>query len=93
MKPFYIILTDTGERLELSDAFRYEPNDYEVIYEFTERLLGFDFAVLYPNESFCYRVDPFEDEPTTATTIAYQAYSEDGHLLCQSAESGIRLFL
>ena len=84
MKPSYIILTESGERLDLSQANEFNPNEYDLSYEFQDKAVGFYFSSLYPNESYCYTPDPNEDdEPITATTIGFRAYDEAGHLICE----------
>jgi hypothetical protein len=93
MKPSYIILTETGERLDLNQANEFNPNEYDLSYEFQDRKIGFYFTSLYPNESYCYTPDyDGEDEPITATTLAFKAYDETGHLVCED-EGGCGIWL
>lgn len=84
MKPSYIILIETGERLNLSDAYEFNPNEYA----WKDRLIGFCFSEKYPNESYCYKpdIDDPEEEPITATTILFKAYDEDNNLLCEDTD-------
>ena len=84
MRPSYIILTDSGERLDLSQANEFNPNEFDVSFEFVDRLIGFYYSPEYPNESYCYTPDPNEDdEPITATTLGFIAYDENGNVICQ----------
>ena len=47
----------------------------------------------YPNESYCYTTDDNgEDEPITATTLAFEAYDQAGQLICED-EGGCGLWL
>ena len=94
MRPYYIILTDTGERLDLSQANEFNPNEFDLMYEWADRLIGFSFSPDYPNESYCYTPDyeDGEDEPITATTLGFKAYDETGHLVCED-EGGCGLWL
>ena len=93
MRPSYIILTDSGERLDLCNAYEFNPNEYDLSYEFQGRQIGFYFTSLYPNESYCYIPDPNEDdEPITATTIGFRAYDSAGHLICED-EGGSGIWL
>lgn len=89
----YIILTDSGERFDLSKANEFNPNEYDLSYEFYDRKIGFYFTSLYPNESYCYTPDPNgDDEPITATTLGFTAYDSDGNVIC-SDEGGGGLWL
>lgn len=82
MKPAYIILTDSGERLDLNKASEFNPNEYDLSYEFQDCKIGFYFTSLYPNESYCYTPDyEGDDEPITATTLGFKAYDESGNIL------------
>ena len=36
MKPSYIILTETGERFDLNKANEFNPNEYDLSYEFSK---------------------------------------------------------
>ena len=93
MRPSYIILTETGERLDLNQANEFNPNEYDFTHVLNGRYLGFYFSAEYPNESYCYAPDPNEDdEPVTATTLGFKAYDEDGHLICQD-EGGCGIWL
>lgn len=93
MRPSYIILTDSGERLDIANAYEFNPNEYDLSYEFQDRKIGFYFSPEYPNESYCYTPDPNgDDEPITATTIGFEAYDDAGHLICQD-EGGSGLWL
>lgn len=85
MRPSYIILTETGERLDLNKANEFNPNEYDLNFEFQDRLIGFYFSSEYPEESYCYSpdIDDPEEEPVTATTIGFKAYDETGHLICE----------
>jgi hypothetical protein len=93
MKPSYIILTETGERLDLNQANEFNPNEFDLSYEFQDRCIGFYFTAMYPNESYCYRPDPNEDDdPITATTLGFRAYDSAGHLICED-EGGCGIWL
>lgn len=86
-KPSYIILLESGERLNINEAIEFNPNEYEWI----DRETGFYFEEDDPNESYCYKVDHderFEDDgvPVTATTQFYRAYDEDGNVVCEEIE-------
>lgn len=85
MKPSYIILTETGERLDLANAYEFNPNEFDLNYEFQDRKIGFYFSPDDPEESYCYTPDyeDDEDEPTTATTLGFIAYDEAGNIICQ----------
>jgi hypothetical protein len=84
MRPSYIILTKSGERLDIVNAYEFNPNEFDILYEFQDRKIGFYFSPEYPNESYCYTPDPNEDdEPITATTIGFEAYDETGNVICQ----------
>ena len=93
MRPSYIILTKSGERLDLNQANEFNPNEFDLSFEFQAQNIGFYFSPGYPNESFCYEPDPNgDDEPITATTIGFEAYDDAGHLICQD-EGGSGLWL
>ena len=84
MRPSYIILTKSGERLDLNQANEFNPNEFDLSFEFQDKNIGFYFSPEYPNESYCYTPDPNEDdEPITATTIGFRAYDETGNIICQ----------
>lgn len=84
MKPSYIILIETGERLNLSDAYEFNPNEFA----WKNDTIGFFFSEDYPNESFCYSpdIDDPEEEPITATTILFKAYDEHDNLVCEDTD-------
>lgn len=91
MKPAYIILTESGERLDLNQANEFNPNEYE--WHQGDDWRNAVGLYIEPNdltESYCYRpdfderFDDPEDEPTTATTIAFKAYDKDGNLLFEN---------
>lgn len=94
MRPSYIILTETGERFDLNQANEFNPNEYDLSYEFQDRLIGFYFAALCPEESYCYSpdIDDPEEEPVTATTLGFKAYGAAGHLICED-EGGNGIWL
>ena len=94
MKPSYIILTETGERFDLNQANEFNPNEFDVSYEFQDYFMGFYFTSLHPEESYCYSpdVDDPEEEPVTATTIGFKAYDAAGHLICED-EGGNGIWL
>jgi hypothetical protein len=93
MRPSYIILNDSGERFDLNQAHEFNPNEYDLSYEFQDRNIGFCFSPEYPNESFCYEPDPNgDDEPITATTLGFKAYDAAGDLICQD-EGGCGIWL
>lgn len=78
MKPSYIILTETGERLDLNQANEFNPNEY------VWANIGLYCDPDYLSESYCYTPDyEGEDEPTTATTLGFRAYDPAGNLICQ----------
>jgi hypothetical protein len=94
MKPAYIILTETGERIDLCQANEFNPNEFDLSFEFSDRLMGFYYTALYPEESYCYKpdLDPDGDEPTTATTVGFKVYDSDGNTICQN-EGGNGIWL
>ena len=85
MRPYYIILTETGERVYIADAYEFNENEFDLTYEFDSPKIGFCFSPDYPEESFCYTpdIDPDGDEPATATTLGFIAYDEAGNVICQ----------
>lgn len=100
MRPSYIILTDSGERLDLNQANEFNPNEFEWHTSDNWR----DAVGLYiePNdltESYCYKADyderfmDDEDTPSTATTIAFKAYDEAGNVLFEDPEGGCGFWL
>ena len=76
--PSYIILLESGERLDLSKANELCPNEYSL----GERLI-FAYEPNDPNESRLFEVDDPND-PDRATTIPYALFSADGTLLAMS---------
>ena len=93
MRPAYIILTETGERFDLNQANEFNPNEYDLSYEFQDRKIGFYFKSLYPTESYCYTPDiEGDEEPVTATTLGFKAYDAAGNLICQD-EGGCGIWL
>ena len=93
MKPSYIILTESGERFDLNQANEFNPNEFDLSYEFEDHKIGFYYTSLYPNESYCYIPDDNgDDEPVTASTIGFKAYDDAGHLICQD-EGGNGIWL
>ena len=93
MKPSYIILTASGERFDLNRANEFNPNEYDLCFEFPDRKIGFYYTSLYPNESYCFTPDPNEDdEPITATTLGFKAYDSAGNLICKD-EGGCGIWL
>ena len=94
MRPSYIILTDSGERFDLNQANEFNPNEFDLSYVFLDRLIGFYFAALFPEESYCYSpdIDDPEEEPVTATTLGFKAYDAAGHLICED-EGGCGIWL
>ena len=89
MRPSYIILTETGERLDSNQANEFNPNEYDFTHLLKGRYLGFYFSPEYPNESYCYTPDPNgDDEPITATTLGFKAYDSAGHLICEGEGGG-----
>jgi hypothetical protein len=100
MKPSYIILINSGERLDLNKANEFNPNEYEWHQANDWR----DAVGLYVNpndlnESYCYKADFDErfmdeyDSPSTATTIAFKAYDKNDNLLFQDLEGGCGFWL
>jgi hypothetical protein len=99
MKPSYIILTETGERFDLNQANEFNPNEYEWHQgDNWVNSVGLYIEVNDLTESYCYRpdfderFDDPEDGPTTATTLAFKAYDETGHLVCED-EGGCGIWL
>ena len=89
MRPSYIILTKSGERLDIANAYEFNPNEYA----WKDRLIGFCFSEKYPNESYCYTPDIEDDnEPITATTLGFKAYDAAGNLICED-EGGCGIWL
>lgn len=87
MKPSYIILTETGERLDLNQANEFNPNEY------AWANIGLYCDPDNLSESYCYTPDyEGEDEPTTATTLGFKAYDPAGNLICQG-EGGCGIWL
>lgn len=88
MKPSYIILTETGERLDLCNAEEFNPNEYA----WKELGIGFSFCEYEPDGSYCYRPDYDErfigedGIPTTAHTILFEAYDQDGNMICEDTD-------
>ena len=76
-KPSFIILLDSGERLDLNESNELHPNEFA---------LGERVILVYepknPNESLCFEVDDPND-PDRATTIPFELYSNDGTLLAR----------
>ena len=86
-RPSYIILIETGERLDIANAYEFNPNEWA----WKDREIGFSYAEAQPDESYCYSPDHderFDDdgEPTTAHTILFKAYDQDGNLICQDVD-------
>ena len=94
MRPSYIILTETGERLDSNQANEFNPNEYDFTHLLKGRYLGFYFSPEYPNESYCYvpDYDPEYGLTDTATTVGFKAYDSDGYLICED-EGGSGLWL
>lgn len=88
MKPYYIDLIESGERLYLGDAWEFNPNEYE----WQAGRYGFWYDPERPNESYVYEpvFDPNFDgdlgECTTARTILFRAYDEAGNLICEDTD-------
>ena len=87
-KPSYIILLESGERLNINEAIEFNPNEYEWHDSDDYRdAVGLFIDVNDLAESFCFRADyderfdDPEDGPTTATTIAFKLYDEEDNLL------------
>ena len=85
MKPSYIILTESGERLYIADAIHYNPTRPETYFEWASRKIGFCFCKTRPNESYCFTPDQI-DEPVTAHTVLFEAYDESGKLICKGSD-------
>ena len=85
MRPSYIILTDSGERLYLDGAQQFSAYEYE----WQAGRFGFWFDPEQPNDSYCYEpiFDPDFDgdlgECIQARTIPFRAFDAAGHLICQ----------
>jgi hypothetical protein len=98
MKPSYIILTESGERLDMNQANEFNPNEFEWHQGDDWR----DSIGLYwgddPGERYCYKADYDErftdpdDGPATATTIAFKAYDNAGNVIFAD-EGGIGFWL
>ena len=84
MRPSYIILIESGERLDLANAHEFNPNEYAWI----GRNVGFSFCPHAPNESYCFSPDYAPDYGLTDTahTVLYRAYDSDGHLVCEDTD-------
>jgi hypothetical protein len=81
MKPSYIILTETGERLDLNQANEFNPNEYAWMND-SGLNIGLYCNPEYLSESYCYTPDIEEDdEPITATTLAFMLYDESGKMI------------
>lgn len=98
MKPSYIILTESGERLNMNQANEFNPNEFEWHqgdnwHESIGLYWGDD-----PGERYCYRADYDErftdpdDGPTTATTLAFRAYDSAGNMIFEN-EGGLGFWL
>lgn len=95
MKLSYIILTESGERLYMGDAWKFNPNEYEWL----AGRYGFCYCAERPNDSYCY--EPIFDEGfegdlgecTMARTISYQGFDADGNLICHSSDHGTPFWL
>ena len=92
MKPSYIILTESGERLNILDAIHYNPNRAETYYEWASRKIGFCFSKKHPNESYCFTPDQ-EDDPITAHTVLFRAYDESGNIICTGSDHVTQFWL
>ena len=91
MKLAYIILNDSGERLDISKANEFNPNEYDFTPVLKDRCIGFYYDPEYPDEAYCYTPDQ-DEEPETATTLGFKGYDEDGHLICED-EGGCGMWL
>ena len=94
MRPSYIILTESGQRLDLANGYEFNPNEFAIEVHWDDVPIGFYFATEYPSESYCYSpdIEDPDEEPVTATTIAFKAYDENDNLICE-AEGGSGLWL
>ncbi len=94
MKLSYIILNDSGERFDLSQANEFNPNEYAWIDPngFLPTIaLSWDAENL---DGFCYMQDPNDDpnDPAIGVTIAFSSYDANGCLL-YSDEGGVTFWL
>ena len=94
MKPYYIILTDSGERFDLSKANEFNPNEFAWINPndlHAPVVLVWDSKDL---EGYCYMQDPDDDpnDPVIGVTLAFSAYDSADNMICQ-AEGGTAFWL
>ena len=92
MKPYYIILTDSGERFDLSKANEFDPNEF--VWINPNDLHAPVVLVCDTLESFCYMQDPEDDadDPTKGVTLAFSAYDSADNMIYQ-AEGGVPVWL
>lgn len=87
MKLSYIILTESGERLDMNQANEYQPNEFCWI---NLNDSGRDYGLRYqPNDctGLVFTTDPNDSEPIMAMSVPFQAFSADGVLLFDNADS------
>ena len=90
----YIILNDSGERLDLSKANEFNPNEFA----WTDPN-GFlpPVALSWDDDNldgFCYMQDPNEDpnDPAIGVTSPFSAYDSADNMICQD-EGGVAFWL
>lgn len=87
MKLSYIILTESGERLNMNQANEYQPNEFCWV---NPNDSGRDYGLIYqPNDctGFVFTTDPNDPEPAMAVTVPCKGYTADGVLLFNNADS------
>ena len=95
MRPSYIILIESGERLDLNQANEFNPNEFA----WKDHGIGYSFCEYEPDGSYCYRPDYNErflgDDgiPTTAVTIPSRAYDQDGNMICEDTDHATSFWL
>ena len=83
MKPSYIDLIESGERLYLNQAEEIYPNEFTWV----TPDIWFVFKPEHPNDSVCF--DPVYNAdgwPDMAKTILFRAYDEAGNLICEDTD-------
>lgn len=87
MELSYIILTESGERLNMNQANEYQPNEFCWI---NPNDSGRDYGFRYqPNDrtGFVFTTDPNDPEPAMAVTVPCKGYTAGGVLLFDNADS------
>ena len=87
----FIILTASGERLDLNEANEFNPNEYA----WSNPNDPNEYVALLWDaknlEGYCYKLHPEDDpnDPTRAVTIGFKAYDSEGNEICQDAGGGL----